>query len=184
MSEKTQQLQDLEKKSESAPYDLWAPVGDPLAKIVEKYPEIDKDYLIPLKQSINPPNKRIPTLVAAVEPPKQGASYNPSFEAHQELLKEAVEEQLKKRKELKDIMAKLKAEQKRDWDPDAEVDPLFTENGANENSSDEDDGIPEHVFNPHIPRKLQAERNKEARKKKKRNTNKGKNWKKKKEEFG
>jgi len=65
----------------------------------------------------------------------------------------------------------LKAEQKRDWKPDAETDPLFTEKGNEEeknnaDSSDEDDGIPEHVFNLHIPRKLTSERNKAVRKKK------------------
>jgi len=181
--EKTQQ--DSDKKNEA--FDLWAPAEDPLDRVVEKYPEIDKEYLIPLKQSIKPPNKRIPSLAPAVELPKEGTSYNPAFGAHQALLKEAVEEQLKKRKELNETMARLKAEQKRDWKPDAETDPLFTEKGNEEeknnaDSSDEDDGIPEHVFNLHIPRKLTAERNKADRKKKKKKGKKEKKGKKKKME--
>jgi len=132
--------------------------------------EIEKEYLVPIKKPPKPPKRITPSLIPAIEVPKSGASYNPAFEAHQSLLKEAVDEQLKKRKELKDTLAKLKAEQRTDWKTANEADPIVAEIGetlqGEDFSENEEDPIPEHVYNPHIPRKLQAERNKEARKRK------------------
>jgi len=144
-------------------FDIWETPKDSRDKIIEKFPEIEKEYLEPEKP-IKPPKRITPSLMPAVELPKEGTSYNPAFESHQALLKEAVEEQLKKRKEIKDTLAKLKAEQKRHWNPEA--DPILLPGPLEEEEETEDDETTERVFQPYIHRKLQSEINKQIRKKK------------------
>jgi len=154
------------KETEEKYFDLWTPAKDPLDIIIEEFPEVDKEYLVPLTKTYKPLKRISPSLIKAVELPNPGTSYNPDFGEHQILLKDAVDEQLKKRKEMKRVMAKLKAEQRTDWDPANEVDPLVlgTEDLGQEDASENEDDPGERVFNPHIPRILQAQRNKEARK--------------------
>jgi len=145
----------------------------PLKKIILKNPEIEKEYLMPLGQNIKPPKKMIPNSFPAIEIPKEGTSYNPCYESHQALLKEAVTEQVKKRKELKNILAKLKAVYIATWNIEPEEDPIFLNfnmNDEEEKTEEEENSqeiIPKNVFEAHIPQKLKSERNKEARKKKK-----------------
>jgi len=101
-----------------------------------------------------------------VELPKEGTSYNPAFESHQALLKEAVDEQLKKRKELKDTLAKLKAEQKLTWNPEADPPYSSSQNVEEEEEVEsKEDETSEREFQPHIDRKKQSEKNKNIRKK-------------------
>jgi len=160
LSEKKTQKQHSESAN-SEYFDIWEPPKDPRDKIIEKFPEIEKEYLEPAK-TIKHPKKIKPSLAPAVEFPKEGTSYNPAFESHQALLKEAVEEQLKKRKEIKDTLDKLKAEQKRTWNPEA--DPIFpTLLPQEEEEETEAEESTEREFQPHIYRKLQSEINKQIR---------------------
>jgi len=100
--------------------------------------------------------------IETVEIVHPGASYNPSVEDHQVLLRKAVNEQLKKKKEFDTVMDILRV--KEDKRKIKELDEELSHSDDNM-SEDNNDPIKEHVNIPIIPRKSTAVRNREKRKK-------------------
>jgi len=139
-------------------YDIWEEKEN---SIVEKIKEIpDQDPEKSLVKIVRPPKREKPSGIDAVEILKPGSSYNPSYEDHQILLKEAVDEQMKKRKEFDRVMNKFKRENPREIIK--ELDEFSSDDDEEEDSND---NLKEHINIPIIPRLSTAQRNREKRRK-------------------
>ncbi|KAF8607405.1 P60-like protein [Ceratobasidium sp. AG-I] len=91
----------------SGKYDVWAVDGSDEAALVRAMKtEEAKEYLLPIVRShkARAPPRAPPTLPpltdvplpSAVQPPSEGASYNPTYESHQDLLRTAHEREAKR----------------------------------------------------------------------------------------
>jgi len=145
-------------------YDIWQEEKpDKLDKLISENPSLEKGYLYPLEKKVKPLIRDKPSLINAVEVPKPGASFNPSEDEHQKLLKDAVDEQLYRAKEFDEVMSKLKHTAKNN-----NMELYITSDYEEESdggSNEDDKDINEHVNIPNVPRLTQAERNKIKRRK-------------------
>jgi len=121
-----------------------------------------------------------PSTLPALSVPHAGISYNPDHSAHNELIQQAVDEQLAKRKELNKVRKKLKHEKLPKDFTDIVVDGETDEQEDNESEGEGEEGKEErkqqktgaeiveddednstqapHVNQPHIPRTTKVER--------------------------
>lgn len=155
---------------ESGKYDVWD-ADDSETKV--EISEEKKQFLLPLveKPSVKPPT--IPSLrsqieVPAVCAPHQGTSYNPSAEAHEELLNLAYERAedeartIAKLKQVKDKMEAARRTQFADEKPGVPtgmvVDSIENDETRNEDDDDEKAEAP-------LPKKIPARKTKQQRRK-------------------
>jgi nucleolar protein 53 len=146
-------------------FDIWEKEKDPLDAIIAENPSLEKGYLMEMeKKKINPPKRVKNNNVEAVEIVEPGASYNPSKEDHEVLLKKAVDEQMKRRKEFYSVMKKVKVENQKET---KEIKELHEFSSSDEEVDDntDDNTTNEHVNIPIIPRLTIAERNRQKRRK-------------------
>jgi len=137
-------------------FDIWD-----VKEEVKKFDGFEEDLVENKNKRVKPFKWEKNNEIEAVEVVHPGASYNPSEEDHQLLLKKAVDEQVKKRKIFDTVMDTLKV--KEDKRNIKELDEELSH--SEDNNMEEDDPIKEHVNIPIIPRKSTAERNREKRKK-------------------
>jgi len=143
-------------------FDIWN-VKEEVKKMDFKIDGYEEDLVENKNKRVNPYKWEKNNVINAVEVVHPGASYNPSEEDHQVLLKKAVDEQLKKKKIYDTVMDKLKVnEDKRNI---KELDEELSLSEDKNMDEDDTDPIKEHVNIPVIPRKSTAERNREKRKK-------------------
>jgi len=150
-------------------YDIWETSDvDTRDKIMKEYPAIEKEYLENKKRKVNVPEsmRDKPSVLNSVDVMKPGASYNPSEVEHKMLLKEAVDEQMKNRKEFDKVMKDLKKNRKEgtSFKEDTPLIPVEVGEEQEDVNNDDDDTVMEHVNIPIIPRTTQAEINKRKRK--------------------
>jgi nucleolar protein 53 len=139
-------------------FDIWN-----VKEEVKKIDGYEEDLVVNKNKRVNPFKWEKNNEIDAVEVVHPGASYNPSEEDHQVLLKKAVDEQLKKKKIYDTVMDTLKVrEDKRNI---KELDEELSHSEDKNMDEDDTDPIKEHVNIPVIPRKSTAERNREKRKK-------------------
>jgi len=135
---------------------------------VKENPVIEKEYLENRKRKVKVPEsmRDKPSEMKAAEVMKPGASYNPSEVEHKMLLKEAVDEQMKNRKEFDKVMKDLKKNRKEgtSFKEDTPLIPVEVGEEQEDVNNDDDDTVMEHVNIPIIPRTTQAEINKRKRK--------------------
>jgi len=138
-------------------FDIWD-----VKEEVKKFDGFEEDLVENKNKRVKPFKWEKNNEIEAVEVVHPGASYNPSEEDHQLLLKKAVDEQVKKRKIFDTVMDTLKV--KEDKRNIKELDEELSH--SEDNNMEEDDPIKEHVNIPIIPRKSTAERNREKKEKK------------------
>jgi len=157
------------KESGDNVFDIWETNDvDTRDKIVKENPVIEKEYLENRKRKVKVPEsmRDKPSEMKAAEVMKPGASYNPSEVEHKMLLKEAVDEQMKNRKEFDKVMKDLKKNRKEgtSFKEDTPLIPVEVGEEQEDVNNDDDDTVMEHVNIPIIPRTTQAEINKRKRK--------------------
>ncbi|KAJ3188774.1 hypothetical protein HDU85_004488 [Gaertneriomyces sp. JEL0708] len=153
------QPQKKAAQKEQKAYDVWSEAAET---------EDPNDYLAPAKP-VAPKKPKLPEPVLksapAVEVVAPGASYNPSFEAHQAALREAVDAEVKKEEEKEGTRLKLT------YPPelDAIDDETFFPSDDEEEESDaeptnevDEDGLA-HTASVTADRKTRAQRNREQR---------------------
>jgi len=138
-------------------FDIWN-----VKEEVKKIDGYEEDLVKNKNKKVNPFIWKKNNEIDAVEVVHPGASYNPSEEDHQVLLRKAVDEQVKKRKQFDVVMNSMKT--KEDKRKIKELDEVSDAEDDNM-SEDDNDPIKERVNIPIIPRKSTAERNREKRKK-------------------
>jgi len=105
---------------------------------------------------VAPIKREEPSALDHVEIVKPGASYNPSFEDHQKLLQEAVDEQIKNREEFDKVMNPMKRKRRRK--KNKEIEDSGDVEDSSEMQDSESDEEKEHVNIQIIPRLTQADR--------------------------
>lgn len=135
-------------------------------RLARKLPGVNRDYLIPMKPVVK--KKRMPPVrlraknstLAAVEVPHSGASYNPEYNEHQAVLRQAHEEAVRERQEENRFKERMRREPGNTVD-NADLDDSDSDEDE-EDGEESEDKVKVNVA--HVERKKKSERNKEKRK--------------------
>ena len=151
---------------ESGKYDVWSMNGSETKQDVG---DEEKQFLLPLveKPAVKAPN--VPTLRSQIELPAvvfphQGTSYNPSAEAHQELLNIAYEKAENEEKlavKLKEVKEKMEAARRTQFADEQPGVPLGMAVDKNESVESENDSEGESP----LPKKAPTRKTKQQRRK-------------------